>query len=260
MNLVVCKQVIKQYQEGTRVDKEKNNTKSLITQVLKGLDLVIKQGEQVAILGQSGSGKSTLLHILGMLDNPSDGVIEIDGHDTKKLSEKQKAAYRNEHMGFIYQFHHLLMEFTALENVAMPLLIKGIDKNKAQDKAKKLLEIVGLSHRLNHSPSQLSGGERQRVAIARALVNDPKLVLADEPTGNLDKANAEQVFELFVKLNKELGTTLVIVTHDLQLAQRFQRVIQLDDGLVVERDLTEGQMENITAGHNYVTPSQQKEL
>lgn len=224
MNLVACNQLVKEYQEGASS-----------TLVLKGLDLKIAQGEQLAILGQSGSGKSTLLHILGMLDIPSTGSVLIDGQDAAQMTDEQKARYRNHNMGFIYQFHHLLMEFSALENVAMPLFIQGIDRTKALAKAEGLLKLVGLSHRLTHSPSQLSGGERQRVAIARALVNDPKLVLADEPTGNLDKTNAEQVFELFMKLNKELGTTLVVVTHDTQLAQRFNRVIQLDDGLVVEQ-------------------------
>ncbi|NVK26127.1 MAG: ABC transporter ATP-binding protein [Gammaproteobacteria bacterium] len=234
MNLVVCQQLVKEYQEGSGRGKSEQN-KALITQVLKGLDLTITKGEQLAILGQSGSGKSTLLHILGMLDVPSSGSITIEGKDVTSLSEQQKATYRNHNMGFIYQFHHLLMEFSALENVAMPLFIQGSDRAQALDKAKGLLDLVGLSHRLNHAPSQLSGGERQRVAIARALVNDPKLVLADEPTGNLDKANAEHVFELFMKLNKELGTTLVVVTHDLQLAKRFNRVIHLDDGLVTEQ-------------------------
>lgn len=204
------------------------------TEILKGLNLEIKAGEQVAILGQSGSGKSTLLHLIGMLDQPTSGDIQILGKSNSNLSDGEAALFRNKNLGFIYQFHHLLMEFSALENVSMPLLINGTDKQEAETQAKKLLDLVGLSHRLDHLPSQMSGGERQRVAIARALVNKPKLVLADEPTGNLDKQNAQQVFDLFLKVNQELGTTLVVVTHDQGLAERFDRVIKLDDGLVVE--------------------------
>ena len=203
------------------------------TQVLKGIDLVIEQGEQAAILGQSGSGKSTLLHILGALDYASSGSVKVLGQDLSKLKDNELAQFRNENMGFIYQFHHLLMEFSALENVMMPLLIAGIDSDTAKEKATQMLMLVGVEHRLYHRPSELSGGERQRVAIARALVNEPKLVLADEPTGNLDKTNAQAVFDLFLKINQELNTTLVVVTHDQALAQRFQRVIQLDDGHVV---------------------------
>ncbi|MDU0114693.1 lipoprotein-releasing ABC transporter ATP-binding protein LolD [Psychrosphaera aquimarina] len=229
MNLVECQNVIKQYAD---VLDAKSKDPALMTQVLKGINLDIRQGEQIAILGQSGSGKSTLLHILGMLDEPTSGVVKILGQDITGLNEIQRAQFRNENMGFIYQFHHLLMEFSALENVAMPLLIKGVSNQEANKEAAKLLELVGLSHRLNHNPAQLSGGERQRVAIARALVNKPKLVLADEPTGNLDKQNAEQIFKLFMQLNQELGTSLVVVTHDLELAARFSRVIKLDDGLI----------------------------
>lgn len=224
-NMVECLGVHKSYSDN-------HGESSVKTSVLKGIDLSIKQGEQVAILGQSGSGKSTLLHILGMLDEPSSGQVQVLGQDIKQFNESKRAEFRNQNMGFIYQFHHLLMEFSALENVAMPLLIAGEKKPVAEQRAKSLLELVGLSHRLEHTPSQLSGGERQRVAIARALVNNPKLVLADEPTGNLDKQNAEQIFELFLKLNQELGTALVVVTHDHQLAKRFGRVIRLDDGLV----------------------------
>ena len=229
MKLVECQNVVKQYAD---VDDAKSNGHGVITQVLKGVNLDIEQGEQIAILGQSGSGKSTLLHILGMLDNPTSGVVKMLGQDVTGLNETQRAAFRNENMGFIYQFHHLLMEFSALENVAMPLLIKGVNQQEAHQQANELLDLVGLSHRLNHNPAQLSGGERQRVAIARALVNKPKLVLADEPTGNLDKKNAEQVFQLFMQLNKEFKTSLVVVTHDLELAGRFKRVIKLDDGLI----------------------------
>ena len=204
------------------------------TDILKGINLNITAGEQVAILGQSGSGKSTLLHLIGMLDQPTSGEIEILGKSNSNLSDSEAALFRNQNLGFIYQFHHLLMEFSAVENVAMPLLINGTEKQEAESQAKKLLDLVGLSHRLDHLPSQMSGGERQRVAIARALVNKPKLVLADEPTGNLDKKNAQQVFDLFLKVNQELGTTLVVVTHDQALAERFDRIIKLDDGLVVE--------------------------
>ena len=230
MTIVECKQLEKSYQEQTN-----SNTDSVITKVLKGVDFNVKAGEQVAILGQSGSGKSTLLHILAMLDDPDQGMIKIADKDVSAMSDNDKADFRNENMGFIYQFHHLLMEFDAVENVAMPLLINGIEDSTAKKKAKDMLDAVGLSHRYHHRPSQMSGGERQRVAIARALVNEPKLVLADEPTGNLDKKNSEQVFQLFLKLNKELGTSLIVVTHDLDLASRFDRVVELDDGKVVSK-------------------------
>lgn len=221
MHVIECRNLVKRY-PGVQD-----------TQVLKGLDLVINQGEQAAILGQSGSGKSTLLHLLGALDQATSGSVKILGQDISQFKDNDLALFRNNNMGFIYQFHHLLMEFSAVENVMMPLLIAGQDEALAKQKASDLLEMVGLSHRLDHKPSQLSGGERQRVAIARALVNDPKLVLADEPTGNLDKTNAQAVFDLFLKINKELNTTLVVVTHDQALAQRFTRVIQLDDGKIV---------------------------
>lgn len=230
MTIVECKQLEKSYHEQTN-----SKTDTVITKVLKGVDFNVKAGEQVAILGQSGSGKSTLLHILAMLDDPDQGAIKIADMDVTAMSENDKAEFRNENMGFIYQFHHLLMEFDAVENVAMPLLINGVEDTTAKQKAKNMLDAVGLSHRYHHRPSQMSGGERQRVAIARALVNEPKLVLADEPTGNLDKKNSEQVFQLFLKLNKELGTSLIVVTHDLDLASRFDRVVELDDGKVVAK-------------------------
>ena len=230
MTIVECKQLEKSYQEQTN-----SKTDTVITKVLKGVDFNVKAGEQVAILGQSGSGKSTLLHILAMLDEPDQGMIKIADKDVSAMSDNDKADFRNENMGFIYQFHHLLMEFDAVENVAMPLLINGVEDSTAKKKAKDMLDAVGLSHRYHHRPSQMSGGERQRVAIARALVNEPKLVLADEPTGNLDKKNSEQVFQLFLKLNKELGTSLIVVTHDLDLASRFDRVVELDDGKVVSK-------------------------
>ena len=230
MTIVECKQLEKSYQEQTN-----SKTVTVITKVLKGVDFNVKAGELVAILGQSGSGKSTLLHILAMLDEPDQGMIKIADKDVSAMSDNDKADFRNENMGFIYQFHHLLMEFDAVENVAMPLLINGVEDSTAKKKAKDMLDAVGLSHRYHHRPSQMSGGERQRVAIARALVNEPKLVLADEPTGNLDKKNSEQVFQLFLKLNKELGTSLIVVTHDLDLASRFDRVVELDDGKVVSK-------------------------
>lgn len=234
MTIVECKKLIKSYKEQSVANAK---GKGVVTSVLKGIDLNIKAGEQVAILGQSGSGKSTLLHILAMLDLPDSGEVKIAGADVASLSDNAKAEFRNNNMGFIYQFHHLLMEFDAIENVAMPLLIQGEEEAVAKQKAQEMLDAVGLSHRYHHRPAQMSGGERQRVAIARALVNEPKLVLADEPTGNLDKKNSEQVFQLFLKLNRELGTSLVVVTHDLDLASRFDRVIELDDGKVVERSV-----------------------
>jgi lipoprotein-releasing system ATP-binding protein len=229
MSLIQCSNLSKSYIEGV----EKGHDK-IVTPVLSDLNFSITAGEQVAILGQSGSGKSTLLHLLGLLDSVESGQLFFDGEDVSQYDETKRAQYRNDNMGFIYQFHHLLMEFSAVENVAMPLLIKGTDKNEATKQALFLLEQVGLSHRTHHLPSQMSGGERQRVAIARALINNPKIVLADEPTGNLDKSNAEQIFKLFVQLNQKLNTTLIVVTHDEQMANRFGRVVRLANGKIQE--------------------------
>ncbi len=214
-----CRNISKSYHDGTET-----------VEVLKDINLTINPGERIAIVGPSGSGKSTLLHLLGGLDVPSAGKLLMQGTGWDVLSEKQRCKLRNKELGFIYQFHHLLPEFTAVENVAMPLLLADKSVSEAQSQSEQILKQVGLGHRLTHKPSQLSGGERQRVAIARALVHQPLCVLADEPTGNLDNATAVKVFELMLGLNEHLNTALVIVTHDQQLASRMDKVLTIHDG------------------------------
>jgi lipoprotein-releasing system ATP-binding protein len=204
-----------------------------IIDVLSGVDLMVGRGEFVAIVGASGSGKSTLLHLLGALDTPTDGTVRLDGRPYSELAPEDLATVRNRQLGFVFQFHHLLREFTALENVMMPLLIAGEEEDRARSRAEELLAAVGLAGRMSHRPAALSGGEQQRAAVARALVADPLVVLADEPSGNLDHANSERLHQLFARLSREFETALVVVTHNRHLAGRADRVLSLEGGRLV---------------------------
>ena len=220
--ILQCRQLTKRYQQGI-----------LDVEVLKGVNLEIRPAERVAIMGASGSGKSTLLHLLGGLDKPTGGEVILDGVNLNKVSATKMAKLRNSALGFIYQSHHLLGEFTVLENVAMPLLIAGQSVKQARMLADELLQRVGLGHRIQHKPGELSGGERQRAAVARALINKPKLILADEPTGNLDSKTADQVYQLMLELNQELHVSFLVVTHDHELAVKMGKVLHMEDGLIV---------------------------
>jgi lipoprotein-releasing system ATP-binding protein len=220
-----CRAVVRRFREGDSM-----------LEVLSGVDLVINKGERVAIIGASGSGKTTLLQIMGGLDDPTAGDVLVNGKSMANTDEAEKGILRNQYIGFVYQFHHLLAEFSAQENVALPLLIRRMKKADAMTAAAELLVRVGLGERLDHKPGELSGGERQRAAVARALITAPKLVLADEPTGNLDAGNGEHVLKLMLELNKELDTSLVVVTHDHNIADRMDRVLILENGQITTRN------------------------
>ncbi|HED4435977.1 TPA: lipoprotein-releasing ABC transporter ATP-binding protein LolD [Pasteurella multocida] len=222
-HLLHCQHITKYYQEGSQQ-----------TQVLKNVSFSMQAGELVAIVGSSGSGKSTLLHVLGGLDQPTSGEVFIQNQSLQEINANQLAQLRNQYLGFVYQFHHLMADFSALENVMMPMLIGKQNKSEAQDRAEKMLTAVGLSHRISHRPSALSGGERQRVAIARSLVNHPALVLADEPTGNLDRKTTESIFDLIKQLNQEQNIAFLLVTHDLALAEKLSRRLVMQDGVLRE--------------------------
>jgi len=218
---IECHNVCKTFSEGR-----------LSVEVLKGISLSVNPGEQIAIMGSSGSGKSTLLHLLGGLDSCTSGNVRINGQEISKMDETRRGQLRNRYLGFVYQFHHLLPEFTALENVGMPLLIRGESPRVVKEKASSMLERVGMAKRVDHKPGELSGGERQRTAIARALITEPVCVLADEPTGNLDNKTAQVVYELILSLNKEFKTSIVMVTHDAELARHMERILVLEDGVL----------------------------
>ncbi len=217
--VLVCRSIVRQFREGDST-----------LEVLSGVDLTVRESERLAIIGTSGSGKTTLLQIMGGLDDPTSGEVLVNGRSIANIDEKEKSELRNRFIGFVYQFHHLLPEFSAQENVAMPLLIRRLRKDEAMQQAADLLSRVGLGERLDHKPGELSGGERQRAAVARALITRPKLVLADEPTGNLDAGNGQHVMKLMLELNRELDTSLVIVTHDYGIAGQMDRVVVLEDG------------------------------
>lgn len=227
-NIIEIKKLRKVYVDGVEVV------------ALDDLDLTIKEGEFLAIVGPSGSGKSTLLHMIGILDTPTSGEILLKGTDITKAKPKERARLRNKELGFVFQYHHLLPEFTAVENAMMPLLISGVDKDEARKRSIKLLEEVGLGDRLDNKPNQLSGGQNQRVAVARALVTHPSIVIGDEPTGNLDTKSSDMIYELLRKLNREMNQTFILVTHDMDMAEKTDRILRLVDGKIVCEMLREG--------------------